>query len=220
MVRRRRHHGGLVMKLPILGLFFAVAMVNAASVWERSPWDNSPMKTEQDAAPQAVREIKGDPNTFVDTRDHQLYKTITVYGTTWLAENLNYEDGQSTCYNKKSHCKKEGRLYTWHLAKRVCPQGTRLPNASDWERALTSSQFEETLTMTGFRAFNGDYYDFGNTGVYWSAEEKENYTDYAIYFKWAYGEWRREHFYKDQANSVRCIIEDSKTRGNPTWGDQ
>ncbi|MBR5412060.1 MAG: hypothetical protein IK114_03320 [Fibrobacter sp.] len=214
------------MRFTIIGLFFAVAMANATSVWERSPWDNSPMKSKQGSAPQAVREnqateeIKGDPNTFVDTRDHQLYKTVTVYGMTWLAENLNYESGQSSCYNNNPHCKNNGRLYTWHYAQRACPPGTRLPTVEDWEKALESSNFEKTLTMTGYRFFNGGFYDFGNTGAYWAAEEKEDYAGYAYFFKYKFGSWKKEAFYKEQANSIRCIVEGSKTSGSHTWGDQ
>ena len=214
------------MRFTIIGLFFAVAMANATSVWERSPWDNSPMKSKQGSAPQAVREnqateeIKGDPNTFVDTRDHQLYKTVTVYGMTWLAENLNNESGQSSCYNNNPHCKNNGRLYTWHYAQRACPPGTRLPTVEDWEKALESSNFEKTLTMTGYRFFNGGFYDFGNTGAYWAAEEKEDYAGYAYFFKYKFGSWKKEAFYKEQANSIRCIVEGSKTSGSHTWGDQ
>ena len=212
------------MKFAPIGFLFAVAMANATSVWERSPWDNSPMKTEQNAAPQAVREnqadIKGDPNTFVDTRDHQLYKTITVYGVTWLAENLNYESGPSACYSNKPHCKNEGRLYAWHYAQRACPPGTRLPTVADWEKALGASNFEKTLTLTGYRFYNGDFYDYGNTGAYWAAEEKEDYTGYAYFFKYKFGDWQKEAFYKEQGNSIRCIVDDGKQGGSHTWGDQ
>ncbi|MBR2272028.1 MAG: hypothetical protein IJ912_06825 [Fibrobacter sp.] len=213
------------MKFAFPGFLFAIAMVNAASVWERSPWDKSPTEVKEQAQPAAVRQTveakPADPNTFIDSRDNQPYRTITVYGTTWMAENLNYEDRQSTCYEKKPHCKKDGRLYTWHLAQRVCPPGTRLPTTKDWEHALQADSFEHTLTNhTGFRAFNGDFYDYDNTGVYWAAEEKDDYTDYAYYFKWKFGSWQKKAFYKDQANSIRCIVEGSKTSGSHTWGDQ
>jgi hypothetical protein len=99
------------MKFAFTGFLFAVAIANAASVWERSPWDNSPAEAKKEQAePTAVRQTgeakPADPNTFIDSRDNQPYKTITVSGVTWMAENLNYEDRQSSCYNKKPHCKK------------------------------------------------------------------------------------------------------------------
>ena len=206
-------------------LLVAATTASATSVWERSPWDKSPTEVKEQAEPTAVRQSgeAGSTNSdiFIDSRDNQPYRTITVYGMTWLAENLNYEDSQSTCYDKKPHCKKDGRLYTWRFAQRACPPGTRLPTTRDWERALRADSFESTLSSgTGFRAFNGDFYDYNNTGVYWAAEEKDDYADYAYYFKWKFGSWQQEAFYKDQANSVRCIVEGSKSSGSHTWGDQ
>ena len=201
-------------------LLVAATVACAASVWERSPWDNSPAKQET-AQPTAVRQSSKAapaPNTFIDPRDDQPYKTINANGQTWFAENLNFEHIESSCYSNRNHCKKDGRLYTWHIAKHICPPGTRLPTLSDWQRALGS--IEKTLTMTGFRAFNGDYYDYSNTGAYWTADEKDDYADYAFFIKWKFREWQKEAFYKDQANSVRCIVEGSKTSRTNIWGNQ
>lgn len=214
------------MRLAIIGLFFAVAMAHAESVWERPIWDNPPAKQDSAqptasnlATPQSDT-IKFSPNTFVDPRDSQSYKTVTVRGVTWLAENLNYEGERSLCYDNKPHCKNDGRLYIWRFARRACPPGTRFPTVKDWERVLGSDQFKQTLVKTGYRSFSGGYYDYGKNGYYWSAEETGDYANYAYYIKLKVGRWQQEAFYKDQANSVRCIVEDSKTGGSHTWGDQ
>ena len=237
MVRRRRHHGGLgifgiqisefgvLMRFTIIGLFFAVAMACAESVWERSPWDNSPMKSKQGTVHQRAdredqAEIKSAPNTIVDSRDNQIYKTININGIVWMAENLNYKSAQSFCFNNIPNCKKDGRLYTWHNALHACPPGTRLPTVNDWETALGYSQFEESLTLSGYRAFNESFYDLGKNGAYWTAEENDDYNDYAYYFKQKIGYWQKDSFYKDQANSVRCIVEGSKSTGAHKWGGQ
>ena len=220
MVRRRRYHGGLVKPMVsknfvVIGFLVAAAIAGATSVWERSPWDTSPVKNEQ---PESNPEVA--PDTYTDSRDNQVYKTIAVNGQVWMAENLNYESSQSYCFNDKPHCKKEGRLYTWNHAQHICPPGTRLPTINDWEKAIGVSRFEETLTLNGFRSFNGSYFDFGRNGAYWTSEEKDDYADYAYYFKQKFNYWQKEAFYKDQANSVRCIVGGSQSSGAHKWGDQ
>jgi len=67
---------------------------------------------------------------FLDTRDYQVYKTVTIGDQTWMAQNLNYaytgvpyssdgytSDSTSWCYNNVADsCAKYGRLYTWAAA--------------------------------------------------------------------------------------------------------
>ncbi len=54
-------------------------------------------------------------------------------GKTWTAENLNYQTGNSWCYNDdNSNCGKYGRLYDWNTAAKACPAGWRLPSREEW----------------------------------------------------------------------------------------
>ncbi len=68
-----------------------------------------------------------DDNTsqLCDTRDYQIYNTVTVDGTTWMTQNLNYNNDQKTeeldsssfCLdNDPEKCKVSGRLYLWSAA--------------------------------------------------------------------------------------------------------
>ncbi len=56
--------------------------------------------------------------TLTDGRDGKVYKTTTIDGRVWMAENLNFEytykTARSFCYKSDTaNCTKYGRLYTW-----------------------------------------------------------------------------------------------------------
>lgn len=92
------------------------------------------------------------PSTFTDYRDGKTYNTMeTSDNKVWMAENLNYETGDSWCYdNSQYECDTYGRLYTWVAAmdidayyysvpwnddtyhQGICPDGWHLPSRREW----------------------------------------------------------------------------------------
>jgi uncharacterized protein (TIGR02145 family) len=116
--------------------------------------------------------------SFLDSRDNQFYKTVTIGTQTWMAENLNFgtminsttdADNQTDngiiekyCYsNDGANCTTYGGLYQWDEMMQyvttegtqgVCPTGWHLPTDAEWktlEIALGMTQSE--ADGTGFR---------------------------------------------------------------------
>jgi len=170
-----------------------------------------------------VKETKKSPGYFTDSRNNQKYRTITVGGKTWMAENLNYQIGKSWCYgNDNSNCKQYGRLYDRTTAKVSCPKGWHLPTHNDWNdlvamvggemagRALKSTigGWEDGVDSYGFSALPGGYRDIdgsfsniGGYGYWWTASGN-------AYYRVMYNGINHVHEGNDVESfgfSVRCL---------------
>ena len=83
---------------------------------------------------------------FTDPRDSKTYRAVTIDGTIWMAENLNYDAGTgSVCYqNNNGNCTTYGRLYDFTTANSSCPDGWSLPSDGHWEDLASSTDINGT----------------------------------------------------------------------------
>ena len=141
-------------------------------------------------------------NTLTDTRDGQVYRTVTIGDQVWMAENLNYETDSSLCYNDSvEYCAEYGRLYSWAVANSVCPEGWHLPTTDEFEtlfatvggqstagkKLKSASGWENVDNGTddfGFNALpagfkdskSGRFYGEGEYAEFWGADYNGNYA--------------------------------------------
>lgn len=162
--------------------------------------------------------------TFNDTRDGNVYKTVSLANKTWFAENLKFNTANSWCYkNLDLSCESFGRMYTWEDALTACPEGWTLPNDDDFKSLITFYQDNKKLAfaaliaggvsgfealMTGWRTCEGEYLDLLQDGSFWSSvERKKKYGNY-LQFQPDGGYVYMSYGYKCAAKAVRCIRKD------------
>lgn len=170
---------------------------------------------------------------IIDPRDSAYYRTVTLNGQLWMAQNLNFR-GLGLCYSRQdSMCDKTGRLYTWEEALRACPDGWRLPADGEWW--AMAAQFGKAHSYSknngqgageqaykklakggesGFQASLGGRSDgkaFSETetaGYYWSSIQDSGSGKVLTYY-FSAGEGRVSRVTEDKGNyfSCRCVRE-------------
>lgn len=72
---------------------------------------------------------------LTDTRDGQEYPYVEIGSQTWMMKNMAYDAGNgSWVYDEKDKFIPDyGRLYSFDVAVKACPDGWHLPSDLDWK---------------------------------------------------------------------------------------
>jgi uncharacterized protein (TIGR02145 family) len=165
--------------------------------------------------------------TFTDSRDGKKYRTVRMGNRTWMAENLNFQTGNSWCYyDKESDCQTYGRLYDWNTAVVACPAGWRLPTRDDWRNLVEVAGGVEAGAKLksrspdwngtddfGFSALPGGHrnhpygsFNFaGSYGFWWSATEGGSDTARGQFMSSLHERVDESNHHKGFGSSVLCL---------------
>lgn len=163
----------------------------------------------------------------------QTYRTVKIGDQEWMAENMNAKVDGSACYRDSSkYCDMYGRLYSWDAAMKVCPEGWRLPDTTDWSilfksvggMATAATHLKATSGWTsdgngddkfGFSAFAAGGSDTGSAvkyagkgidAAFWTSEVKNSYDAWGVGMYWADSHPKIEvHTLASNRRSVRCM---------------
>ncbi len=119
---------------------------------------------------------------YTDPRDGQKYRTANIGHTKWLAQNMNFATESSLCYdNDPAACKAQGRLYTWHDAQVICPEGWHIPNKQEYRDLMVMAHFYDKqrydLTHIGFSptpsgyAYENEFKQVNKSAYLWTSED-------------------------------------------------
>src|SRR5512133_2738619 len=133
---------------------------------------------------------------FTDKRDGNVYRTITIDGVTWMAENLKFKTKTGSFYfdNDSNNLQTYGVLYEWETARNVCPAGWHLPTGAEFQSLIDHFDQKETwgrsasdpasfgIQLGGMQDYEGIFSEMDESAYCWtSTEYDKNNAEYFSY---------------------------------------
>ena len=170
-----------------------------------SEW--SEFKKDRFTGPRKIPNIK---NFAGKTRDGNQYKVEQKAGKLWMTANLRFSlQSAKQCFLEDTlFCKKHGRFYTYHEAKKACPPGWHLPDDGEWrDYQKDQSKLDwNNLGKGGCKDWDG-YCEGDNTGHYWSASKVKKNTARSWEFRRKGKNINRTDESTQKGLYVRCVAE-------------
>ncbi len=171
-----------------------------------------------------IKEIPHPYGSMVIGKD--VYKTVKVAGSEWMAENVNYSTGKSWCYgNDEKNCDKYGRLYDYKTAQSICPEGWRLPSQSDfatlgsnfpanelrggseWNSGSAINLWGMNILPSGAYGADDGFFDRGMSAYFW-VESDTKLNGVYLYYNGSSAFTSSKEYKETSGLSVRCIKDD------------
>lgn len=123
---------------------------------------------------------------FTDTRDGNVYRTVTIAGVIWMAENLRYKvpEGAADSFDNNPHNEASyGILYDWKTAMKACPDGWHLPSGQEWRTLVNNLETDEAwlktgsgpgsfdIQLAGMQDHEGTFTEMDEGAYYWTSTE-------------------------------------------------
>ena len=122
---------------------------------------------------------------FTDKRDGNVYRTITIAGVTWMAENLKFKPKTGAFFfdNDSNNIPGYGVLYEWETAKNICPAGWHLPSGKEFQPIAINLEQKENqdkissdptsfgIQLGGMQDYEGTFSEMDESGYYWTSTE-------------------------------------------------
>ena len=133
---------------------------------------------------------------LTDKRDGNTYRTITISGITWMAENLKFKAPSGAYFfdNNSNNSPGYGVLYEWKAAKEACPDGWHLPSGTEFQSLMNHFEHNASwgksktdpnafnIQLGGMQDFEGVFSEMDESGYYWTSTEYDNQS--AEYFSY------------------------------------
>jgi uncharacterized protein (TIGR02145 family) len=125
---------------------------------------------------------------FTDKRDGNVYRTISIAGVTWMAENLKFKaiEGAFFFDNDSNNIQNYGVLYNWKAAMNACPDGWHLPTGTEYLALSNHFEHKESwgkiasdpssfgIQFGGMQDYEGIFSEMDESGYYWTSTEYDN----------------------------------------------
>jgi len=174
-------------------------------------------------------------NNFTDFRNGTVYTTVQIGTQCWTAKNLAYAPSSGNFWsynNNNSNVGTYGYLYDWATAINICPTGWHLPSDAEWKQltdflggtSVAGGKLKETGTTHwnspntgatnetgftalpgGFRAVDGNFFEIGLRGGWWSSTEHVSSFAYYRRMENSGSGVDRNDLDKELGFSVRCV---------------